>query len=224
MCLSVSVTARPSLCARPVIPRRHCDHSQCLFSRSSPAVVSSTRSSPSLARRLVEASGLARSFVRVPYIRTRTSPSHSRASRSLALLSRLRFPLSRQRSLSHRALSRLVARPSHSTCHSSRLSRLSSLVSSPSRVSPPSVASPAVKPASLSPRLARGFSSRGYQTNVRMHKRAACLFARQARQGSFVDLLLFICLRVQFRKFAFGVNQNLEVTEEHDTYLFQWHY
>ena len=55
---------------------------------------SSARSSPSLARRLVEASGLARSFVRVPYIRTRTSPSHSRAPRSLASLSRQRSAVS----------------------------------------------------------------------------------------------------------------------------------
>ena len=68
--------------------RSVCDHSQTLWSLSVWTLWagdhwSATRSlSLSFARRLVEASGLARSFVRVPYIRTFTSPSHSRASLS----------------------------------------------------------------------------------------------------------------------------------------------
>ena len=97
------------------------DHSQCLDSLSGWPLVTHPLSL-SFARRLVEASGLARSFVRVPYIRTRTSPSHSRVPRSLAslslvsgrslssavalsLVSGLSSEVSRQRSLS-----RLVAR------------------------------------------------------------------------------------------------------------------
>ena len=83
---------------------------------------------PSLARRLVEASGLVRSlFVRVPYIRTRTSPSHSRATISRSRFLSRRRSLSRQRSLSlvsGHSLSTRGTSLSLSTCHSSRLSHL----------------------------------------------------------------------------------------------------
>ena len=63
----------------------------------------------------VEAFGRALCLVRVPYIRTRTSPSHSRAPRSLSLVG---GSLSLSLSLSHTHLS---------------------IASSPSPVSPPSV-------------------------------------------------------------------------------------
>ena len=93
-------------------------------------------------------------LVRVPYIRIRTSPSHSRAPRSLALsnVSRQRLSLvSGSLSLSLRShLSRLSSRALSSrgtslARHATRLaSRISSSASSPSRVSSPSVGSQAL--------------------------------------------------------------------------------
>ena len=93
---------------------------------------SSTRSRPSLARRLVEASGLVRSLSCVSLILGHARALRTRVRLSLVLaLSRFSLvsgqrSFSRQRSLS---LSRLVARLSLSTCHSSLLSSLSRFLS-----------------------------------------------------------------------------------------------
>ena len=111
--MSLSVCDHSSGASRGV-----CDRSQTLWSLTvsdlTERVITThpPAPTPSLTRRLVEASGLARSFVRVPYIRTRTSPSHSRAfSLSRASLSSAVCGL---RSLSSAvalaSLSRLVAR------------------------------------------------------------------------------------------------------------------
>ena len=70
----VSVITHRHLCPR------HCDHSQCL----SLSLIAFSRRLASLSRGLWHHSLC---LVCVPYIRTRTSPSHSRAPRSLALSS-----------------------------------------------------------------------------------------------------------------------------------------
>ena len=113
-----------SVCLWPLtrrFSRGVCDHSQCLISRSGWSILIHPLP-PSLARRLVEASGLARSFVRVPYIRIRTSPSHPRA-----------FSLSRaslSSAVALASLSHLVARLSR---RATRLVFLTSPLSSPLR-------------------------------------------------------------------------------------------
>ena len=84
MSLSVSVTIHPALRAVSVIARRHCYHSQCLISRSGWSLLIHPlppRLSPDALLRRLDSLAL---FLRVPYIRTRTSPSHSRATFSLS--------------------------------------------------------------------------------------------------------------------------------------------
>ena len=96
-----------------LITLTHCDHSQCMDPRSGWPLLTHPLS-PSLARRLKEASGLAR--VRAPHIRTRTRHV-TLACDSLDSLASLSLSsaasLSRQRlSLSSRALSLSPSSPS----------------------------------------------------------------------------------------------------------------